>query len=359
MERNIHINSTQMVAMLLVSRFFTTLIAVPNSRYTLEGSDALIAPLLSMAASLLTVIPLLFLTKKFPQQSLHHIAGSITPKAEKLILIWQLLLCLLTAIAAASQSEYFVATALYPQASRPWVIFFFMLVVWYMYSMGIEALSRVSLLVCGLIVISFAVIFTGVLSQIDWLSLTKPFYEPAEKILTAALAYWGQNMELLLLLLLQPYSRKSHFKQDFFYFTLGSFLIVELISFFSGTVLGDYGKTRMYPIYTLASLSGHGFFSRLDYLHIISWTFACLLRAALFGFAAVNLLELLLPKVKPFLLRLAATVIIFGAALTLSFVDGSFQWFYQLYATGIPVAVTMLLIPLFLLWKSRKRRVKQ
>lgn len=356
MQGKIHINSSQILAMLLVSRFFTLLVAVPNSRYTLEGSDSLIAPVFSTMAMLLTVIPLLFLMKKFPQQSLHQIAKKITPKTEKLILIWQLLLCLMTAIAASSQSEYFVATALYPEAKRPWVIFFFVLVLWYMLSMGLEAISRVSLLVCGLIVLSFGLIFSGVSSQIDWLNLAAPFYEPVAKILMTSLAYWGQSMEILLLLILQPYSRKSRFKQDFFSFTAGGFLITELITFFSATVLGDYGKTRMFPIYTLASLSGHGFFSRLDYLHIISWTFACLLRAALFGFGTVTLLEALFPKAKPFLLRLLTAGLIFGVSLALSFVDGSFQWFYFVYATGIPVAVTMLILPLFLLWKSRERR---
>jgi len=359
MERSIHIDSKQMVALLLVSRFFTMLVAVPNSRYTLEGSDALLAPIISLLLMVFAVIPLLYLTKKFPQQSLHQIAERIAPKSQKLILIWQFLLCIITAIATASQSEYFVATALYPQASRPWVSFFFMLLVWYMISMGIEAISRVALLVCVLIVVSFGLIFSGVFSQIDWLSLTKPFYESTERILGTGFAYWGQNLEILLLLILQPYSRKSRFKQDFFSYVVGGFLITELISFFSAAVLGDYGKTRMFPIYTLASLSGHGFFSRLDYLHIISWTFACLLRAALFAFAAAKLLEELFPKAKAFGLRLVTAGILFICALALTFAEGSFQWFYMLFATGVPVSVTMILIPLFLLWKSRKRRKKQ
>ena len=171
MSRSVRINSLQLLSMLLVSRFFTMLVAVPNRRYALSGSDALLPPLFSVLLMALLLLPLIFLMKRHPQQSLTQIAEMYLPKGKPLILLCLLLFCLLTAIAAASQSEYFVSTALYPNAKRHWVLILFVLVVWYMVSMGIEAISRVSLLVCGLIVLSFALIFTGVLSEVDWLNL--------------------------------------------------------------------------------------------------------------------------------------------------------------------------------------------
>ena len=356
MEHSTKINSLQILSVLLICRFFTMLVAVPNNRYTLEGGDSLLIPFFSVAAMALLGIPLLLLMKRYPQQSFQQIVGELAPSWRKPVLIWQILFCLLTAIGSASQSEYFVANALYPNAKREYVIFLFLLVVWYMIAMGIEAISRVSLLVCGLIVLSFGLIFTGVFQQIDWLNISSPFYEPIEKMAMTALSYWGQNTEILLLVLLQPYSRKQRFKKDFFTFLAGGLLITETLSFFSAAVLGSYGKTRMFPIYTLAALSGHGFFSRLDYLHIINWTFACLLRCAIFSWAVDILLKDLFPKARPFFLQSAAVAIILGATLILSRFGDSFQWFYLIFASGIPVLISVVLLPLFLLWKGRKRR---
>lgn len=357
MNSTIRINSAQLLSMLFISRFFTLLVAVPNSRYTLEGSSSLLMPFLSTAAMLILSIPLIFLMKKYPQQSLSGIAGELLPKGKKLVLLWQLLFCILTAVGTASQSEYFVSTALYPNAKRQWVILLFLIVVWYMVCMGLEAISRTSFLICILIVFSFVLIFTGVLKEVDWINLGSPFMESAEKLGMTALAYWGQNMELVLLCILQPNTKESRFKKDFYLFLLGGVLITEIITFFTATVLGSYGQIRMYPVYTLAALSGHGFFSRLDYLHIINWTFACLLRCGMFAYAASVLLQELFPKGRPALQRTGIVGVITAVVVVLSYLDNSYQWFYMMFASGIPVFVTLVLIPLLLLWKDRRKKV--
>ena len=129
----------------------------------------------------------------------------------------------------------------------------------------------------------------------------------------------------------------------------------EIISFFTTAVLGSYGKTSMYPVYTLAALSGHGFFSRLDYLHIINWTFACLLRCAMFTTAAVMLLQDLFPNLKREKLRLGIVAATGCICLLLTQTEGANRWFYQLFASGIPVAVTVVLLPCVLLWCNRKK----
>ena len=355
MNQSIRINSLQLLSMLLVSRFFTMLVAVPNSRYTLKGSDALLPPLFSALLMAVLLLPLIFLMRKYPQRSLDQIVEQLLPKGKALILIFFSLFCLLTAIAAAGQSEYFVSTALYPDAKRTWVLLLFMLVVWYMTAMGLEAISRVSLLVCGLIVLSFALIFTGVFSEVDWLNMGALLQDSPEKLGMTTLAFLGQNTELVLLWILQPFTTKSRFQKDSMIFLLGAFVLSELISLFTSSVLGTYGETRMFPVFTLAALSGHGFFSRLDYLHIINWTFACLLRCAMYTIAAVNLLQTLIPKCGREKIALSLISIITLSALLLTGQEGGSRWFYEIFATGIPVLMAVVLLPLLLLWRSRKK----
>lgn len=350
----IKINSLQIVASLLVCRFFTMLVAIPNSEFTLEGSGSLLVPILSTFGMIFSGIPLLFLMKKFPQKSLQDCVTICYPKLREIVIICEFLLCFAAAVGTASQSEFFVSTALYPNAPRFWVIFLFILTVWYSLKMGLEALSRISLIVCVLIFFSFGLIFAGVWEQIDFLNFSSPFYDGLEKIFRTTWAYWGQNIEILLLTILQPYTQKTAYKRDFFSFLAGGFLLTEVISFFSAAVLGIYGKTRMFPIYTLASLSGHGFFSRLDYLHIINWTFACVLRCALFSYGAYILLTELFPKKKKSHLLTFLNISLLFITYSISKFDGSYQWIYEFFATGMPTLVIIVIIPTILLWKSRR-----
>lgn len=355
MKHKAMVNGTQCLALLFISRFFTMLVAVPDSRYTLEASSSLLILLLSTAAMFLLTIPLVTLMQRYPAQSLSDIAAAVCPTAKRGILVWQLLFCLFAAAGTASQSEYFVSTALYPKAERTLVLLLFLLVLWYLTELGLEALSRAALLVCALILFSFFLIFGGVFREIDWLHFTLPCYDAPEKLAVTALAYWGQNVELLPLCLLQPYKRKPNFRKDCACFLLGGLLITETISFFTAAVLGAYGKTRLYPVYTLAALSGHGFFSRLDYLHIINWTFACLLRGALFVQGAVLSWQELKPKEKGGKHTLPL-LMVGGMALLLSHIDGGYHWTYTLFANGIPLFISVVLLPCLLLWKGRKQK---
>ncbi len=355
MNSEIKINSLQLVAALLISRFFTMLVAMPNSRYALTGAGGLLPPLFSFLLSCIVLIPLLLLMNKFPNHSLTMTAKEVAPKLHKPLLLWQFLICLVCAIATVSQSEYFVTNALYPDADRRWVILLFLLVVCYLCIMGLAALSRASLIVCGLIAFSFVLIFSGVAGQVDFLELSSPLLNSSENYIRTTIAYWGQQTELVLLCVLQPYNNKKRFGKDILTILLGGILVTELLSLFTLMVLGDYGKTRMFPVYTLAALSGHGFFSRLDYLHILSWIFACLLRCALFSWAAVMLLQDLFPEKNIRSIRTFVFVALTLFSLLMAELEGSYSWFYEIFATGIPLLITLVIIPVILLLFSRKK----
>ena len=82
MNQSIRINSLQLLSMLLVSRFFTMLVAVPNSRYALKGSDVLLPPLFSALLMAVLLLPLIFLMRKYPQRSLDQIVEQLLPKGK-------------------------------------------------------------------------------------------------------------------------------------------------------------------------------------------------------------------------------------------------------------------------------------
>lgn len=260
MELTPKITSSQTVAAILICRIFTLLIAVPNNKYTLEGSGILLIPMFSVALSILAMIPFFFLIKTNPQQDLPQCAASIASAFYKPLTLWCYTLCTLAAVGTVSQSEYFITTSLYPRAKRWSVVLLFIPVVWYLVTLGLESLSRVSVIVCALIAVSFGLICIGAASKIDLMPLGDPLYDGWKQIGKTAVDFWGQNMELLLFSLIQPYTRKNTVKKDFGFFLTAAALCGEVVYFFTYAVLGDYGKTRMFPVYTLSSVSGSHFF---------------------------------------------------------------------------------------------------
>lgn len=360
MELNVKINNRQILVLLLACRFFTLLVSFSNGEFGVQGSGALIVPLLTVGITLISALPLYFLLRSAPGQDIPTRAASIAPSLKKPLTAWCMLLCFLTAIGTASQSEYFITTALYPRAQRWSTILLFMAVVWYMVTVGMEALGRVAVIVCTLVAVSFGLICIGVSHQIDLLNLGHPLYDGWWKIFYTAIVFWGQNLELLLFVLLQPFCREHHLKRDFLSFLFGALLVSEVIFFFTVTVLGEYGKTRVFPVYTLSSISGSGFFSRLDYLHIINWVFLCLLRCALYAYFGGKLLR----DLKPSMQRSTGTAISVSIILLITLIfsrsNGAFQIFYTIFASGIPMLLTIVVLPtLLLITEQYKKRKKE
>jgi len=359
MEQKSKISPLQILTLLFSCRFFLVLVASGSDRYSQKGLLALLVPLLGGALALLFSLPLFWLCKRFPGQSLGDICRQAAPKGEKALLLWQLALCLLLALLTASQSERFVTSNLYPQAKGLWVLLYFIIVVSYGAALGLEALSRMSLLSCGLVAFSFGLIGLSVARQLDPLFLGLPQWEEAKNFGSIVLAYAGQHLELVLLLQLQPHSSRPSFKRDWLVYVLGGAALTAVVSLLTLGVLGPFATVRNFPVYALASLSGHSVFSRLDYLHIFSWTFSCLLRCGIYSWAALELLGQLLPKAKPWLLRTGLFAFLLGGGLLLSQQQILRQYLYLFLTSGLPLLLTGAILPLLLLWRSRKPKEKE
>lgn len=359
MEQKVKISPLQLLTLLLTCRIFLVLVASGSGRYSQKGILGLLVPLLGGGLAILLCLPLFWLCKRFPGKSLGDICRQAAPKAAKPLLLWELALCLLLAVLSACQSERFVTSNLYPRAKGLYVLLYFLLVVSYGAALGLESLSRMSLLNIGLVAFSFGLIALSVLRQVDPLYLGFPGAEEAQHFGSVVVAYAGQHLELLLLMELQPHCSRPSFKRDWLAYVLGGALLTCVVSFLTLGVLGPFSTVRTFPVYALASLSGHSVFSRLDYLHIFSWTFSCLLRCGVYSWAALELLKQLFPKVKGILLQLGLFLFLLGGGLISSSQQDLRQNLYLFITSSLPLFLTGGLLPLGLLWRSRKLKGKE
>ena len=126
-------------------------------------------------------------------------------------------------------------------------------------------------------------------------------------------------------------------------------IILVLVSFAAVTVLGSYGETRNFPIYTLFILSGSNVYYRFDYIVVAIWVAVSLVRAAVYLLLATRMLgELMGYQWGKWMMAVNGIRYI-----------KLFQGIYQFLASGIPMYGLLVLLPLLLLflrWRQDKNQ---
>lgn len=290
------ISAAQLVMLLFVGRMFSLMTYVSKTQTVESGSLSLLTiPLASIAAAA-AALPLLLIYRNCGADPLTcaYRAGRPFGAAFSVLL---LLYCLYTAAYTASHFEYFMTSTLYQNAA-PWLfIFVLLLAAAYAASMGLEAFSRLSVLAfvltLGVLILLAAVLFP----QIKLAYVENPLRNPAGDIGKTVWYTFAGNSELILFLLFAGRSRTKNGKGKPFAVWLILFtLAAELIAFLLLTALGDFAKTRLFPMHTAAVVAQFALFGRLDLFHIITWVVVAFLRATSYIYAAAVCLRRLFPK---------------------------------------------------------------
>ena len=177
-------------------------------------------------------------------------------------------------------------------------------------------------------------------------------------MIQGSVLYFTQNMELIAFALLVSYLNQKSARKSFFAYHTAVSVILTAVGLASIIVLGNYGETRSFPIYTMFVLSGSNVFYRFDYILIAIWVAVSLIRAALYFMLSAKMLDELSGRrlgKKGLWAQTAAVVLLSG------FSTANIRLFgliYRFLASGIPVYLLLLLLPLallFLQWKRAKQ----
>ena len=132
-----------------------------------------------------------------------------------------------------------------------------------------------------------------------------------------------------------------------------------LVSFAAVTVLGSYGETRNFPIYTLFILSGSNVYYRFDYIVVAIWVAVSLVRAAVYLLLATRMLgELMGYQWGKWMMAVNGILVLLISTVSVRYIK-LFQGIYQFLASGIPMYGLLVLLPLLLLflrWRQDKNQ---
>ena len=112
------------------------------------------------------------------------------------------MVCIVVASETVAQFTLFLTSAVYPQASTFWVGIIFCASVLYLVFLGLEAISRMSVILLAATILSSLLVGLGLWRFVDTLNLISPLYEGIGTVLYSSSLYFTQNIELIALALL-------------------------------------------------------------------------------------------------------------------------------------------------------------
>lgn len=340
-----NISGTQLVLLLCISRIFVLFTYVPKGNASVNGSAALLVNLLTGIASLLLICPFLYLCK---------ISGpDIITSALRVNCIFgklaAALFCLYSLFIAAytiSHFEFFMTSTVYPKA-RPWLfVIFLTITAAYAAALGLEAFSRMSMFVFSLTAAVTISIFLSLLPEMNLFYVSNPLLTGAQPVLAGTVRAAASNAEIILFMLLLPRTGGKKAGTRFITWVVITAVFYELLTFTVLTALGDYSKTRMFPIHTAATIVQLPIIGRLDILHIGVWIFTAFLRAALYLYCAYTCLRRIFPKLS---IKTGTIICALAAGATALLTSSNMRFWQtagQLTNIGIIFGVMVIVLPI-------------
>lgn len=204
------IDTRQMVALLFLSRVFAILTLSPKQDNHIENGAAMLGIFLSGLVSVFLVYFYQKLFSLYPGDNLLDCCWRVHPIFGGLCAVVFWLLCIGITISTAGDFQYFLTSAVYPYAGQVVLVTLFVLAILYSAYMGLEAFSRLSLVLCGVVLLSTLLVVVSLSKDLDFVYLLAPLRNGMQPVLKVVLQGIILNMDLFAFLLLSPMVREKH-----------------------------------------------------------------------------------------------------------------------------------------------------
>ncbi|MEG1994706.1 MAG: GerAB/ArcD/ProY family transporter, partial [Oscillospiraceae bacterium] len=168
----------------------------------------------------------------------------------------------------------------------------------------------------------------------------------------------AQNTPILIVLLLKPNIKEEKAKSYFSYLAI-SFVIFEIILFLIVTVLGEYGGTKPFPVYSLVAVTQGTILKRYDSVYMFIWIFTALIRFSIFLFLSNKCArEFFPPKFKKHRTNITAIIILICTTITI-FNITIFERIIRFAFSGVILISTGVVLPIILILMKKVKDKKK
>lgn len=280
----------QLILLVFTSRIIVTLTYYPGLTSPPANQDMWLQLILSLPIMLLISVPVYFLWKKYPNQSIIQYSQVIAGKAGKIIGALYVWFFLHFTMIILYQYGNFVTTAVMPET--PLLFFVITMVLFSVYAArnGLEVICRLSELLTPVIMISIIIIALLLTKDMDFKTLTPVLEKGWGPVFHGAIDTGVRTGEILGLAMILPYLNDTQkVKRVFLFSTTLIVIFFLLITFSVQTTMGvELAKNQEFPFYSAVRLIDIGdFIERIEAIHMGVWLLGGLIKAAFFFYLSV------------------------------------------------------------------------
>lgn len=352
------ISAFQFYVMLFLSRTLTTVTYISSYTKNVRLSDMLVQPIFRISLGIIIMIPIYLLHKKYSDKNLLDVARERSPKLSKGISVFYVIAFFYFTVVTIARLDVFTGTVVFPETNVNFMLVFVIILCCYGAYLGFEALGRSSVLSAVLVIPAITFILCALTDKVDLLNLSPVFYNGVMPVVETAVDSVGQTIEYAMIAIALP-KVSGKVTKGFFVWLFSQTLLMAVLFFFAGSVMGNFASTQLFPFHTLASLAEFAMFDRLDAIFTSVWIMCAFIKASLLIFLQADILHKEFPKLKKVnylvvigVFAIIANLLIAGEIERFSVVDSSI---IKIIVTGI----TVVLIPLVVLIIAKKGRDKK
>lgn len=335
----------QFMALILLGRIFTLMTCVPFMSEDYSAMTQMGAIAISTAIQAAMILPLLWLSKKYPEEDFFAIIRKKSISICIIVSSIYYLYAILTCIKAISHFMRFAETVFFPTVNPVIPALCFLAVCAYGAWLGVEAIARTASTVLFFFVAMAVIMCIALVGEAELFRLYPEEIINGQSLLTAVLDDFGRNGEILLAVFLLPNIRGG-LRKGFFGGLAGKVIILEVITVLIITALGGYVKTADFPLFSLGSYARTNASWRFDAVYLIVWTMTAAVYTGIFLAAAGKILRRTAVSKTAHLISGAA---VFLGCLVILLGGNDFLLFAERATGTIPLAVLFFAIPLILL----------
>lgn len=345
----------QFYVMLFLSRTLTTVTYISSYTKNVRISDMLVQPIFRIFFGVVIMIPVYLLYRKFNDKNVIDLARERSEKLSKIISIFYVIAFFYFTVVTIARLDVFTGTVVFPETNVNFMLVFVIIFCCYGAYLGFEALGRSSVLTAVLVVPAIIFILCALADKVDLLNLSPVFYNGVTPVMKTAIDSVGQTIEYAMIAIALP-KVSGKLTKGFFVWLISQTLLMAILFFFAGSVMGNFAATQLFPFHTLASLAEFAMFDRLDAIFTSVWIMCAFIKASLLIFLQADILYKAFPQIRKEsylvaigIATIVANLIIAGEIERFSVVDSSI---IKIIVTG----VTVLLIPCIMLIFAKKGR---
>lgn len=342
------ISPFQFFVMLFISRTLTTVTYISSYTKGILISDMLIQPFFRISIGIIIMIPIYLLYKKSNDKNVLDLAKEKSTKLSKPLAAIYVLAFFYFTVVTVARLDVFAGTVVFPEIDVDYMIIFVIAFCCYGAYLGFEALGRSAVLTSVLVIPAIVFILLALTDKVDLLNLTPVFYNGVAPVVKNAVDSIGQTIEYAVIAIAIP-KVSGKMTKGFFIWLFSQTLLMAVMFFFAGTVMGNFSSTQLFPFHTLASLAEFTILDRLDAVFTSVWIMCAFIKASLLIFLQAEILYKEFGKLKKS--NYLAIVGAVSVAVNL-FIAGGIERFTVIDNAIIKIIVTTVtafIIPLIIL----------